>query len=405
MSTRLHVRDADPHKQTMETDPTIQRGNESSNSLRGRPRIREKLILGFLFLCGFLSIFVTFGIIYELGKESLLFFGRTQWEETNRELAESISADQTTFSVSATGSTLEPGELLRIESEVIHLVAVQGNFFTVERGAAGTQAASHSSGIQAYKGVQPSLVEFFTGTVWSPHSGQFGILPLLNSTLMVSGIAILVAVPLGLASAVYLSEYASQRVRNTLKPILEILAGVPTVVYGFFALTFMTPLLRSIFGNEVVGIYNMASSGIVIGILILPLISTISEDALNAVPRSLREAAYALGATRYETALKVVVPAAFSGIAAAIILGASRAVGETMVVAIAAGAGPNLTFNPFEAAETMTGHIVRISGGDLSYDSLDYNSIFAIGLMLFIMTLVLNIISQRIVRRFREVYE
>jgi len=405
MSLHLHVRDAEPHKPTMETGHKIERGNEPAKNLRGRRRIGEKLILGFLFLCGFLSIFVTFGIIYELGKESLLFFGRTQWEETNRELAENISASQSSILVSATGSTLLPGELLRIETEVMHLVAVESNLFTVERGVEGTQPASHSRGIQAYKGVQPSLVDFFTGTVWSPHSGKFGILPLLTSTLMVSGIAILVAVPLGLASAIYLSEYASQRVRKTLKPILEILAGVPTVVYGFFALTFMTPLLRSIFGAEVVEIYNVASAGIVIGILILPLISTVSEDSLNAVPRSLREAAYGLGATRYETAVKVVFPAAFSGIAAAIILGASRAIGETMIVAIAAGAGPNFTFNPFEAAETMTGHIVRISGGDLSYDSLDYNSIFAIGLMLFIMTLGLNIISQRIVRRFREVYE
>jgi len=248
-------------------------------------------------------------------------------------------------------------------------------------------------------------VEFFTGSEWAPHNGKFGILPLLNATLIVSGVAIVVAVPLGLATAVYLSEYASLRARNVLKPILEVLAGIPTVVYGFFALTFMTPLLRSIFGTDVVNIYNMASAGIVIGILILPFVSTVSEDALNAVPRSLREAAFGLGATRLETALRVVLPAAFSGIAAAIILAASRAIGETMVVAIASGAGPNFTFNPFEAAETMTGHIVRISGGDMSYNSVDYNSIFAVGLMLFVMTLILNVISQRIVRRFREVYE
>jgi phosphate transport system permease protein len=167
----------------------------------------------------------------------------------------------------------------------------------------------------------------------------------------------------------------------------------------------MTPLLRSIFGRDVVEIYNTGSAGIVMGILILPLISSMSEDALSAVPRSLREAAFGLGATKLETATKIVVPAALSGIAAAIIVGISRAIGETMIVAIAAGAGPNFTLNPFEAAETMTGHIVRISGGDLSYDSIDYNSIFAIGLALFIMTFTLNIISQRIVRRFREVYE
>jgi phosphate transport system permease protein len=186
---------------------------------------------------------------------------------------------------------------------------------------------------------------------------------------------------------------------------MEVLAGVPTVVYGYFALTFMTPLLRAIFGIETVEIYNTASAGIVIGILIIPLVSSMSEDALSAVPRSLREAAYGLGATKLETAVKVVLPAALSGITAAFIVAASRAIGETMIVAIAAGAGPAFTMNPFKAAETMTGHIVRISGGDLSYDSLDYNSLFAIGLLLFFMTLGLNVLSQQIVRRFREVYE
>ena len=215
----------------------------------------------------------------------------------------------------------------------------------------------------------------------------------------------LVALPVGLSTAIYLSEYASRKARNFLKPILEVLAGIPTVVYGYFALTFMTPLLRSILGKDVVEIYNTASAGIVIGILIIPMVSSMSEDALSAVPRSLREASYGLGATKIETAIKVVVPAAFSGIAAAFIVAISRAIGETMIVAIAAGAGPNFTINPFRPAETMTGHIVRISGGDLSYDSIDYNSIFAIGLFLFFITLSLNIFSQRIVRRFREVYE
>jgi phosphate transport system permease protein len=190
-----------------------------------------------------------------------------------------------------------------------------------------------------------------------------------------------------------------------LKPILEVLAGIPTIVYGYFALTFMTPILREIFGRDVVQIYNMASAGLVMGILILPLITSMTEDALSAVPRSLREAAYGMGATKLEVALQIVVPAALSGIAAAIIVGISRAIGETMIVAVAAGAGPNFTFNPFIGAETITGHIVRISGGDLSYDSIDYNSIFALGLFLFVITLVLNIISQAIVRRFREVYE
>lgn len=250
-----------------------------------------------------------------------------------------------------------------------------------------------------------NLVEFFTSTRWQPRIGHFGILPLVNATLMTSAIAMAVALPLGLGVAIYLSEYASPRARDTLKPILEILAGIPTVVYGYFALTFMTPLLRSIFGRDVVEIYNTASAGIVMGILILPLISSMGEDALSAVPRSLREAAYGLGATRLETALRVVVPAAFSGLAAAFIVAVSRAIGETMIVALAAGAGPKFTLNPFEGAETMTGHIVRISGGDLSYDSIDYNSIFAIALVLFVMTLTLNIISRRVIARYREVYE
>jgi phosphate transport system permease protein len=250
-----------------------------------------------------------------------------------------------------------------------------------------------------------TLIAFFTDTVWQPQIGRFGILPLLNATLMISFIAMLVALPLGLGTAVYLSEYASPRVRSTIKPILEVLAGIPTVVFGYFALTFMTPFLRRVFGADVVQIYNVASAGIVVGILIIPLIASLSEDALHAVPNALREASYGLGATRLETSLRVILPAALSGISAAIVVGISRAVGETMIVSIAAGAGPRLTWNPFESAEAMTGYMVRISGGDLSYDSIDYDSIFAIGLVVFVLTLVLNIFSQQIVRRFREAYE
>ncbi|MHB1357384.1 MAG: phosphate ABC transporter permease subunit PstC [Anaerolineae bacterium] len=250
-----------------------------------------------------------------------------------------------------------------------------------------------------------SFLKFFGTIKWQPTIGQFGIWPLLMATLMTTFFAMLVAIPLGLAVAIYLSEYASARARNTLKPILEVLAGVPTVVYGYFALTFMTPLLRSIFGQNVVEIYNTASAGLVMGILILPLVSSMAEDALSSVPRSLREASYALGATKLETAVNIVFPAALSGISAAIIIAISRAMGETMIVAIAAGAGPNFTLNPFKSAETMTGHIVRISGGDLSYDSIDYSSIFAIGMMLFLVTMTLNIISRGIIKRFREVYE
>lgn len=303
--------------------------NESGIDLRRRPRRGESLIQAFLFFCGAVSILTTLGIVFELGKESLLFFS--------------------------------------------------------------------SPNVR--------LFDFFTKTTWQPSIGEFGVLPLVNATLMTTFFAMIIALPLGLGAAIYLSEYASPKARSILKPVLEILAGVPTVVYGYFALTFMTPLLRSIFGSDTVQVYNTLSAGLVMGIMILPLVCSMSEDALSAVPRSLREASYGLGATRLETALKIVVPAALSGIIAAFILGISRAVGETMIVAVAAGSGPAFTFNPFKGAETMTGYIARISGGDLGYDTPDYNSIFAIGLLLFSLTLGLNLISRKLVARFREVYE
>ncbi len=261
-----------------------------------------------------------------------------------------------------------------------------------------------------------SLWSFFTGTAWQPQINQFGIFPLLNATILTSIIGLAVAMPLGLMIAIYLSEYASPKARGILKPILEILAGIPTVVFGFFALGFMTPLIQSILGKNNVEVFNVLSAGIVIGILIIPLVSSMSEDALSAVPHALREGAYGMGATKLETAVRIVVPAAVSGLAAAAIVAMSRAVGETMVVAIAAGSGPrnftswqdattHLNFlNPLKAAETMTGHIVRISGGDISYESIEYDSIFAIALMLFIMTLLLNLISRWVVRRFRQEY-
>lgn len=285
---------------------------------------------------------------------------------------------------------------------------------TATRGFNDTEAVSHAADTSIEVGDQATLREFFTHTVWQPAIREFGILPLVYSTLVTSLIAMLVALPLGIGAAIYLSEYAPENVRKVLKPILEILAGIPTVVYGYFALTFMTPFLRGIFGADVVQFYNTASAGIVVGILIIPLVSSMSEDALSAVPRALREASYGLGATKLETTLKVVFPAALSGILAAFIVAISRAIGETMIVAIAAGAGPlnniGQVFSQrgiaivFESAETMTGHIARISGGDLSYDSIDYNSIFAIGLLLFFITLVLNLISRSIISRFRESY-
>lgn len=250
-----------------------------------------------------------------------------------------------------------------------------------------------------------TFVEFFTGLRWTPEIGAFGMWPLVTATFVTSFIGMLVAIPLGLAAAIFLAEYASERVRGVVKPVLEILAGVPTVVYGYFALGFITPQLRAIFGADTVNVYNMAAAGLAMGILILPLVASLSEDALSAVPGSLRAASYGLGATRFETATRVVIPAAASGLVAAFIIGISRAVGETMIVALAAGAGPNLTLNPFQSAETITGHIARISGGDLSYGTIQYDSIFALGLLLFAITFTLNVLSRRLVARFREVYE
>jgi phosphate transport system permease protein len=252
---------------------------------------------------------------------------------------------------------------------------------------------------------QVDLIGFLTGKNWQPMIHQFGFLPLLNATFTTSIIAMLLGIPIGLFVAIYLAEYASDRMRGILKPVLEILAGIPTIVYGYFALTYMTPLLRSLFGQDVVEIYNTASAGLVIGILVLPLIATMAEDAISSVPKELRLAAYALGGTKIETTFKVVIPAALSGLSATFLLAFSRAIGETMVVALAAGAGPKLTANPFKAAETITGYIVRISGGDVSYNSVDYNSIFALGLVLFIITFILNLVSRKISTIFHQEYE
>ncbi len=296
--------------------------------LKKKFRISESVIQALLFLAGILSVFTTIAIVYELGKEAMLFF-------TNPDV---------------------------------------------------------------------TLFKFLGTTKWQPGIGQYGIWALVSATLVTSAIAMLISLPLGLASAVYLSEYASFKMRSILKPILEILAGIPTVVYGYFALLFVTPILKSFFGDHI-QVYNMLSAGLVMGIMILPVISSMSEDALSAVPRALREGAYAMGATKLETSIQIVLPAALSGIGAAVIIGVSRAVGETMIVAVASGSGPNFSFNPLEAAETMTGHIARISGGDLSYNSIDYTSLFAIAMMLFLVTLVLNLISQWVVNRFREQYE
>lgn len=250
-----------------------------------------------------------------------------------------------------------------------------------------------------------SPVEFLTGTRWSPglQPQSFGILPLVNGTLLIAAGSSIVAVPIGLATAIYLSEYASTRTRRIVKPILEILAGIPTVVYGYFAIMFVTPALRTVFPQT--QIFNAASAAIVVGIMILPMVSSLSEDALSAVPRSLREAAYGLGATKFEVSTRVVVPAALSGITASFILAVSRAIGETMAVTIAAGLEPKMSLNLLESIETMTAYIVNVSLGDTPYGSLEYRTIFAVGLVLFVITLALNLLSQRITNRFREVYE
>ncbi len=347
--------------------------------LRKQPRLGETIIQSFLLFCGVVSILTTVGIVFVLGRESLMFFMNPE-----------VSGQSILTTIENAQAVLGDGELLGI-------CVVNAGDCLAQMGA--------------------SLKTFFAGITWQPRIFRFGIWPLVMATLSTSLIAMLVALPLGLMIAIYLSEYASERLRGLLKPILEVLAGIPTVVYGYFALTFMTPILRSIFGRDVVEIYNVASAGIVIGILILPLVTSMAEDALRAVPDTLRQAALGLGATRLETAITVIVPAAMSGIAAAFIVAISRAIGETMVVAIAAGAGPrNFSswskaledgglFNPFRAAETMTGHIVRISGGDISYGTLDYTSLFAIGLLLFLMTLGLNVLSRVLVARFREEYD
>ncbi len=254
-----------------------------------------------------------------------------------------------------------------------------------------------------------SIVDFLTGTRWAPSggrvdAGEFGVLPLLNGSLMIAAGSLFVGLPLGLATAVYLSEYAPRRVRGVVKPLLEILAGIPTVVVGFFALNFVTKNLLEPAIPEVER-FNVLSAGLVVGLMIVPTIASLSEDALRAVPGSLREGAYALGATRRIAALKVIVPAALSGIAASVILGMSRAVGETMIVAIAGGNQPSMTFNPLKGSQTMTAYIVQVSLGDTPTGAIAYKTIFAVGTTLFVITLVLNLISIRIVRRFKETYE
>jgi phosphate transport system permease protein len=250
-----------------------------------------------------------------------------------------------------------------------------------------------------------SIIEFLTETEWTPLFSikKYGIWPLLSATLLTSAIALLVAVPLGLVAAIFLSEFASDNVRRTIKPLLEILAGIPTVVYGYFALTTVTPFLQNFIPT--LSIFNSLSAGIVMGVMLIPYVASLSEDSLSAVPNSLREAAYGLGSTRFEVATRVVAPAAISGIVASIVLAFSRAVGETMIVAIAAGQNPRFTFDPTVPVMTMTSYIVQVSLGDTPYGSLSYYTLYAVGFTLFLFTFILNIFSYWMVRKFREVYD
>jgi phosphate transport system permease protein len=249
-----------------------------------------------------------------------------------------------------------------------------------------------------------SIIEFFTGTQWTPlfQPQHFGVLPLVWGTILVTVIALSVAVPIGLGSAIFLSEYAPDQLRRTVKPILEILAGVPTVVYGYFALTFVTPLLQNVFPEIIV--FNALSAGLVMGIMIIPMISSLSEDAMLAVPQSLREGAYALGARKHEVALRIVIPSAFSGIVASFILAISRAIGETMIVSMAAGSTSKLTLNPLESIQTMTAYITQISLGEAPFGSLEYKTIFSVGLTLFLMVLAVNLIGQWVAKRYWKRY-
>ena len=250
-----------------------------------------------------------------------------------------------------------------------------------------------------------SIVDFLTGTNWAPlfEPPAFGVLPLIAGTLLVTGCACLVCIPFGLGAAIYLSEYAKPRTRKFLKPALEVLAGIPTVVYGYFALTFVTPLLQDI--GVGVGVFSALSAGLVVGVMLLPTVASVSEDSMSAVPRDLRDGAYALGSTRLHVSTRIVVPAAISGIIASFVLAISRAVGETMIVLIAAGGQPNWTWNPLDAVQTMTAFIAATGQGDVPTGSIEYKTIFAVGAALFVMTFVMNLFAIRLVRRFREVYE
>jgi phosphate transport system permease protein len=309
------------------------------------------------------------------------------------EAVASVAANTTVVRSHFRGRAKRPGErvieLLLVLSGLVSVLTTAGILYTL----AAETAAFFS---------EVSLWEFLTGTVWTPlfTDKHFGILPLVAGTLLTSGIAIAVALPFGLMAAIYLSEFAPSWARRALKPTLELLAGVPTIVYGYFALVFVTPILQAVLPN--LAGFNALSAGLVMGIMIIPMISSLSEDALASVPNGLREAAYGLGSTKLSAIFRVVVPAATSGVAASVILATSRAIGETMIVAIAAGQQPRFTFDPRVSIETMTTYIVQISMGDVPAGTLEYRTIFAVGSTLFLMTFAMNVVSQRLSRKFRE---
>ncbi len=294
----------------------------------------------------------------------------------------------------------------RIGERIIEAVLFIAAFITVLT-TIGIVIAIIGPTVAFFREPAVSAWEFFTGTEWtvlfSEAQREFGVLPLVTATLVTTVIALIVAIPLGLGSAIYLAEYATPRARSLLKPLLEVLAGIPTVVYGFFALTFVAPeILRPLLN---VGNFSMLSAGLVMGVMIIPTVASLSEDAMSAVPQALRDGAYGLGSTKMNVATRVVVPAAISGIVAAFVLGLSRAVGETMIVVLAAGSTPNFTLDPREAAQTMTAFIAQAASGDQPTGSIGYESLFAVAALLFAITIVMNFVSIRLVRKYREVYE
>ncbi len=325
-------------------------------------------------------------------------------EEVKLLMSQSMMAAQKTIPIKSTGAGSEAAARRRVRQR--REWAIEGGLFIAALTSVAATvtiiAVLLSESIGFFKMVP--LTDFFTDTLWTPlfADPHYGILPLLAGTLVTSGVGLLVAIPLGTVAAIYLSEFASSRLREIIKPTLELLGAVPTVVYGYFALLVVTPGLQHLW-PDLPG-FNMLGPGIVIGIMIMPFVISLSEDAMRAVPMVLREGSYAMGATRLQTAWRVVVPAATSGLVAAYVLGVSRAVGETMVVAIAAGQNPNLTWNPLEPAATITAYIVQVALGDLPHGSIGYQSIFAAGLVLAVMTFAFNILGHMLRKRFREVY-